>query len=227
MYRELCRGVAPLFIGSYIHPNGQGTGYHPSPKFLSHLAPTARPWYTILADELNDVRGIVSTLYYSVDIYPKCYPKTINSDNGSSFCNRIMDELCKIFGIERSTSTPYHSQGNSVCEWANSVVLNLFGVLPANKKKSRQTYYEITAYCYNTSIHSTTGFSRFFLLFGRKPRLIGNALLNISFSVPKTATSKDYLNNLKLTPKCVVKDWLKNVLYFKIYMITNIVLLWF
>ena len=109
-----------------------------------------------------------------------------------------MDELCKICGLERSTSTPYHSQSISVCEQANSLLLNLFGVLPANKKTSWYKYAEITAYCFNTSIPSTTEFSPLFLLFGRKPRLIGDALLNVSFSGPKTETSKDYLNNLKL-----------------------------
>ena len=58
--RELCGGVVPLFTGSYIHMNGQDTGHHSSPKFLSHLAPSATPWYTILAGRLNDVRGVVS-----------------------------------------------------------------------------------------------------------------------------------------------------------------------
>ena len=71
----------------------------------------------------------------------------------------------------------------------DSEVLNLFGGLPANKKMSRQKYAESSAYCYNTSMHSTTGFPPFLLLFGRKSRLIDDVLLNISFSVPKTATS--------------------------------------
>ena len=56
-------GVVPLFTGSYIHMNGQDTGHHSSPKFLSRLAPSATPWYTILAGRLNDARGVVSTLY--------------------------------------------------------------------------------------------------------------------------------------------------------------------
>ena len=64
-------GVVPLFTGSYIHMNGQDTGHHSSPKFLSRLAPSATPWYTILAGRLNDARGVVSTLYYMADIYPR------------------------------------------------------------------------------------------------------------------------------------------------------------
>ena len=106
------------------------------------------------------------------------------------FCNRIMDELCKICGMERSTSTLYYSQNNSVCERANSVVLNLLGVLPASKKTSWHKYSEITAYCYNNSIHSITGFSPLFLLFGRKPRLIGDALLNISLVCQRLKPAK-------------------------------------
>ena len=94
------------------------------------------------------------------------------------------------------------------------MVLNLFGVLPANKKKLGFRYDTITAYLY-TSIHSTTRFSPFFLVFGRKPRLIGDALLDISFSVQKTATSKDYLTNLQLAHQMCRERLVKERVRFK------------
>ena len=73
--KGLWEGVVPLFTGSYIHMNGQDTGHHSSPKFLSHLAPSATPWYTILAGRLNDARGDNITLI-TTDI-----PSTINTHN--------------------------------------------------------------------------------------------------------------------------------------------------
>ena len=136
------------------------------------------------------------------------YPTTIHSDNGSSFANRVLAELCTLCGIDQTFSTPYHSQGNSVCERANSVVLNLLGTLPSNKRKTWYKYSDVAAYSYNTSIHSSTGFSPFYLLFGRKPRLIGDALLNINFEQPQFPSNKDYLNNLQLAHK-LCKDRLE------------------
>ena len=57
------------------------------------------------------------------------YPKVIHSDNSTSFCNNVMAEFCKISGIRQTFSTPPHTQGNAICERANSVILNLFGTL--------------------------------------------------------------------------------------------------
>ena len=124
----------------------------------------------------------------------------IHSDNSKSFCNQVKDELCRICGISKTTSTPYHSQGNAIAERVNSVVLNLLGVLPTNQKKFWHKYADLAAYCYNTSVHSSTGYSPFFMLFGRKPRLVGDALLNINLadSIPTTSFSRSYLKNLQL-----------------------------
>ena len=61
------------------------------------------------------------------------YHRVIHSDNGTSFSNNVIAELCKIAGIQQTFSTPRNSQGNAICKRANSVILNLFGTLPTNK----------------------------------------------------------------------------------------------
>ena len=129
------------------------------------------------------------------------YPTTIHSDNSSSFVNQVTGELFKLCGIQQTKSTPYHSQGNPICERANGVVLNLLGILPEQKKNTWYKYADVAAYSYNTSIHSSTGFSPFYLLFGRKPRLIGDALLNMEFEEPHFTCNTVYMKNLKLCYK--------------------------
>ena len=63
----------------------------------------------------------------------------IHSDNSKSFCNQVTDELCRICGIEKTTSTPYHGQGNAIAGRVNSIVLTLLGVLPTNQNKFWQS----------------------------------------------------------------------------------------
>ena len=111
------------------------------------------------------------------------YPKVIHSDNSKSFCNQVTDELSSICGIDKTTSTPYHIQGNAIAERVNLVLLNILGVLPNIQKKFWHMYAYLAAYCYNTSVHSSTGYSPLFMLFGRKPRLVGDALLNINLAL--------------------------------------------
>ena len=43
-------------------------------------------------------------------------PHRIHSDKGTEFCNEVITELCKLYGTERSSTTPYHPQGNSFAE---------------------------------------------------------------------------------------------------------------
>ena len=56
-------------------------------------------------------------------------PNKIHTDNATSFCNKMIKELTSRSGIEHTTSTPYHSQGNPICERANQFVLNMLGTL--------------------------------------------------------------------------------------------------
>ena len=43
-------------------------------------------------------------------------PFWIHSDLGRSFYNEIISNLCKMYGIGQSTTTPYNPHGNSQCE---------------------------------------------------------------------------------------------------------------
>ena len=125
------------------------------------------------------------------------YPRVIHSDNGTSFSNKVMVELCKISVIQQTFSTPRHSQGNAICERANSVILNLFETLPANQKKNWHKHCDVMTYCYNSSVHSSTGFSPFYLIYVRKPRLVGDAILQVEFE-PNSMVNKNHTNNLRL-----------------------------
>ena len=142
------------------------------------------------------------------------YPRVIHSDNGTSFSNKVMAELCKISGIQQTFSTPRHSQCNAICERSNSVTLNLFGTLPANQKKNWHKHCDVMAYCYNSSVHSSTGFSPFYLMYGRKPRLVGDAILQVEFE-PNSKVNKNHTNNLRLAHDLCRQKFVQERLKFK------------
>ena len=43
-------------------------------------------------------------------------PSRIHSDQGKSFDNKIIKQLCIIYGVIQSTTTPYYPHHNSPCE---------------------------------------------------------------------------------------------------------------
>ena len=99
------------------------------------------------------------------------YPIQLHSDQGGEFINRIWDELSDICDIKRSRTTPYHPQGNGQCERFNRTLVQMLRTLGDDHKRSWYRYAQKLAHAYNCTTNDATGYSPFFLMFGRNPRL--------------------------------------------------------
>ena len=49
-------------------------------------------------------------------------PDCLHNDQGANFCSELILKVFKIFGIEKTRTSPYHPQGNSMVERNNRVV---------------------------------------------------------------------------------------------------------
>ena len=95
-------------------------------------------------------------------------PARIHSDQGKSFNNKIIDPLCKMYGVERTMTSPYNPRGNSQCERFNRTMFGLLKPLTKEQKGDWPAHLPVLTFAYNATPHSTTGYQPYELMFGRR-----------------------------------------------------------
>ena len=113
------------------------------------------------------------------------FPEKFISDQGRSFESDLIKELCKIAGVQKLHTTPYHPQGNEQCERFNSTLCNMLGTLSEEEKSDWKSYLGCMTHAYNCTKHASTTYSLYYLMFGRHPRLP----IDIEFGLPKSNSS--------------------------------------
>ena len=99
------------------------------------------------------------------------FPAKLHADQGRNFESAIVKELCKCTGITKTHTTPYHPQGNGTTERFNRTLMNMLGTLEPHLKPRWHEYVDAMTHAYNCTRHDSTGYTPYFLMFGRHPRL--------------------------------------------------------
>lgn len=111
--------------------------------------------------------GISTTLSSPLDFLTR-YIMT----NVGSLKNHFFKHLRRLRRIKHSRTTPYHPQGNGQCERMNLTLLGMLRTLTQEQKSDcSRRHLKKMVHAYNCSRNDSTGYSQYFLVFGRNPRL--------------------------------------------------------
>lgn len=94
-------------------------------------------------------------------------PEVIHSDRGTEFENRVIYELCAIFGIRKSKSSPYYPRGNGMIERIFRTVKDMLHSTIKSTGKNWSEVLPTVEMALRCTKHSALKFSPYEVVFGR------------------------------------------------------------
>ena len=98
-------------------------------------------------------------------------PAYLVSDQGKAFTGHLISNLCELYGVQNLRTLPYHAQTNGQVERMNQTIIRMIGKLEEGKKACWSEHLPEMLSAYNGTRSAVTGYSPYFLLFGRKSRM--------------------------------------------------------
>ena len=95
-------------------------------------------------------------------------PRQLHSDQGRQFESKLMEGICERLEIKKSRTSPYHPQSDGQVERFNRTLLHMLSTTAKDHPWSWEDHLKKVCFAYNTSVHSTTTFTPFYLMFGRQ-----------------------------------------------------------
>ena len=124
-----------------------------------------------------------------------CITALPHSEKGANFETKVIKKLCKIAGIQKTRTSPYHPMGNFMVERFNYTLLNMLWTMSEKQKRDWKAHVPSLTYAYNAAVHESTGFSPFYLIFWHHPRLAIDVILGIRTS-EESKSHQDYVDKL-------------------------------
>ena len=83
----------------------------------------------------------------------------------------VITHLCELYGVQKLRTSSYHAQTNGQVERMNQTIICMIGKLEEDKKACWSEHLPELLLAYNATCSTVTGYSPYYLLFGRRPRI--------------------------------------------------------
>ena len=124
------------------------------------------------------------------------WPKKNLTNQGRSFENNLSKELCNLAKIKKLCTSPYHPETSGQYEHFNATLISMIGTLPSHAKRNWQEWITTLTHAYNCTVSPVTGFSPYFLMFWRNPKLPLDIDLEIPTIEQELTSRQNYIQKL-------------------------------
>ena len=93
------------------------------------------------------------------------------SDQGTRFTSKVIEAMCSLLGIKKIRTTPYHPQSNGLAKRVHQMLWRMIRKLDLECHWKWPVHLGSVLIAYNATRSLVTGFSPYYLMFGRRPWL--------------------------------------------------------
>jgi transposase InsO family protein len=95
-------------------------------------------------------------------------PEKVLIDQGTNFQSELMKVLYKQYRINRLKTTAYRPQCNGMVERVNRTLADIIASYVSKDPTKWPDFLPSARFAYNTAVHASTGYSPFYLMYGRE-----------------------------------------------------------
>ena len=124
-------------------------------------------------------------------------PKHLHSDQGSNVDGSVIGEVCKILGISKTHTCPWHPQGNAITERENKVIVDMLSHYVNVRQTDWDQCLPVVMLAYRSSVHRVLGESPAAMMYGHELRLPIDAFVGPPPEAEhEVVASSDYVQKL-------------------------------
>jgi transposase InsO family protein len=176
------------------------TGPHPVSRQGSVYVLTAIDAFSrfLVAVPLRDKSAVtVATALAQHVFLPFGSCRSMVSDQGTDFCNDVLQELMRVLGIQKLRTTAYRASANGRVERVHRTLNNLLSKeISDAKQKDWQDKLPMVVAAYNSCMHESIQFTPYFLMYGRDYVTPLDLTLDLPSNVPYE-TYTDYVEKFR------------------------------
>lgn len=136
----------------------------------------ATNWPIARAVPVASQEAVADFIYEEIVLRFGC-PVEILTDRGSNFCGGVVNHYTKRLQTEHKLTSAFHPRTNSKVERLNGIFKAMLRKYVNGALHRWDDFINAALWACRIRVHSTTGFSPFYLTYGREPRLPGDVMI--------------------------------------------------
>ena len=123
-------------------------------------------WMEAIPTRTNDAKAMAQFL--RSHIFSRFgTPRTLITDNGTHFCNKVIDKVLQKYGVHHRTSLAYHPQSNGQAEVSNREIKYILEKTVNSSRKDWSKKMDDALWAYRTAFKTPLGMSPFRIVYGK------------------------------------------------------------